>query len=517
MMSRFYEHCRRFLAHPLMKLNLLHFGVLSFLISLGLMGNVFIASAQAPDMGTRNKLSAVRQSTPIIEWVSQMGGRANNSWNAQGVTVSAKVAYVAAGDDGLRIVDLSNPTTPSELSFQDTTGYARGVIKTTGLVYVANSWGGLRIINASNPTALNEVGYYQQLPPSPDGPVVDVAVENNTAYLASFDEGLRLIDVSNPAAPIAISFYDVPSERVLGVAISGNTVYISGSHGLHIVDVSTATTPTQRGSHPGLVGWSNDVVVVGNTAYLADGLFGFGGLSIINVSNPAAPRMLGSIDLGSTDHLAISGRYAYAAVGSDLYMVDVSNPTNPQRVGAYNIFTGICGLAAVDNYVYIAAGDNGLIILRLLRSKITSGISTGGGYLASPNGDTYLDFPSGAFSDIVVLTYRHLWEDQDVSDLVGIGHTFELEAVYHTTGQPAQLAPGQTFHILIQYTDTKTGSAIEDTLALYYWNGSQWMRESSSTIDTASNTITAAPKHWTALWAVLGEMQWTFLPFILQK
>jgi hypothetical protein len=32
---------------------------------------------------------------------------------------------------------------------------------------------------------------------------------------------------------------------------------------------------------------------------------------------------------------------------------------------------------------------------------------------------------------------------------------------------------------------------VEDTLALYYWDGSQWVKEPSSVVDTAANTVTA--------------------------
>jgi hypothetical protein len=60
------------------------------------------------------------------------------------------------------------------------------------------------------------------------------------------------------------------------------------------------------------------------------------------------------------------------------------------------------------------------------------------------------------------------------------------------------------------------GPAIENTLALYWWNGSQWIKETSSVVDTAANTITAAPDHF-SLWAVLGETRRVYLPLTLKN
>jgi hypothetical protein len=97
----------------------------------------------------------------------------------------------------------------------------------------------------------------------------------------------------------------------------------------------------------------------------------------------------------------------------------------------------------------------------------------------------------------------------------GIGHTFDVTAVYSDTGQPAHLAPGQTYAVTVHYTDAEKGPAIEDTLALYAWDGSQWVKEPSSAVDPVAKTVTATPDHL-SLWAVLGETRWVFLPLVLR-
>jgi len=85
------------------------------------------------------------------------------------VAVSASTAYVADGDAGLRVVDVSNPATPTELGFYDTPGYARGVVVSGSTAYVADRGifdgsqrvgSGLRVVDVGNPASPTEIGYY---------------------------------------------------------------------------------------------------------------------------------------------------------------------------------------------------------------------------------------------------------------------------------------------------------------------------------------------------------------------
>lgn len=144
-------------------------------------------------------------------------------------------------------------------------------------------------------------------------------------------------------------------------------------------------------------------------------------------------------------------------------------------------------------------------------THVSGTIGTGGGSLTSYHGDTTITIPSGAITATIVLTYTPAYGMPPSGNLIGIGHVFDLTAVYAANGQPAQIVPGQTYTILVRYTDEEKGPAIEDTLALYYWNGNQWVEEPSSVVDPVANTVTATPNHF-SLWAVFGETRRMFLP-----
>ncbi len=63
-----------------------------------------------------------------------------------GVAVIGKYAYVADGDTGLRVVDVSTPSAPVEAGFYDTPWSALRVAVAGGTIYVADSSGGLLIL-----------------------------------------------------------------------------------------------------------------------------------------------------------------------------------------------------------------------------------------------------------------------------------------------------------------------------------------------------------------------------------
>jgi hypothetical protein len=380
------------------------------------------------------------------------------------VVVAGRYAYIVA-DGVLRIVDVANPAAPTEVGVYDTPGYAWDVAVAGHYTYIADGEGGLRIVDVANPATPAEVGFYAT-PGSAEG----VAVAGRYAYVA--DGVLRILDVANPAAPTEVGFYDT-------------------------------------------TGWAGDVVVAGRYAYVA-ATWGFevGGLCIVAVSNPTASTEVGCYDTGwNAGAVTVVGQYAYVADGyRDLWILDVGNPAAPTQVGFYATLGSVGGVVVAGDYAYVADGDGGLLILRFAPSAAAS-IPTTGGSLISSFDQTSYTFATGTFPDTVTITHttRLPGHVPSIGQLAGIDHFFEVTAVYSDTGQPAQ--PTQPYTVTVQYTDDERGPAIEDTLALYWWDGTQWVREPTSGVDTTNNTVTTTPARF-GLWAVLGETRRMLLPVI---
>jgi hypothetical protein len=110
---------------------------------------------------------------------------------AYDVYVSGQYAYVADGKEGLRIIDISNPSNPREVGFFKTPYTARGVYVSGQYAYVAYgdvgwTWahGGLYIIDISNPSNPVRVGYDDV---GNEGH--DVYISGKYAYVANWYRG----------------------------------------------------------------------------------------------------------------------------------------------------------------------------------------------------------------------------------------------------------------------------------------------------------------------------------------
>ncbi|MBI4324894.1 MAG: hypothetical protein HY674_06485 [Chloroflexi bacterium] len=272
------------------------------------------------------------------------------------VQVVGEHAFVAEGNTGLIVIDVSNPARPMRVGGYNT-GEARDVHVVGTYAYVASGRAGLAGINLSNPTNPVRVGSFDT-----SGFAVGVHVLGDYAFVADSD-GLEVIDVSNPASPIRVGRC---GGKALGVHVVDNYAYVADDWmisriGLRLIDVSNPANPVQVDSY-GTGGDVRGVQVVGKYAFLAAG-----GLKVIDVSNPARPIPVGHYFTNLSGRgVQVVNNYAYlVAEGSGLEVIDVSNPANPVRVGSFKTGCYSKGVQVVGNYAYVADLRCGLQVLEL--------------------------------------------------------------------------------------------------------------------------------------------------------
>ncbi len=78
------------------------------------------------------------------------------------------------------------------------------------------------------------------------------------------------------------------------------------------------------------------------------------------------------------------------------------------------------------------------------------------------------------------------------------------------------ISPARPYTVTVQYTAADRKAAIEQTWALYRRAGDQWVKEASSVVDPVSHTVRASPDRL-ALWAVLGDTHWVYLPLMARS
>ena len=151
---------------------------------------------------TPNNPTVIGQTAPLPDLITDLA-------------IAGRYAYVADGDSGLRIVDITDPTAPNEVSAYDTPGFASGVAVAGRYAYIADGGSGLRIVDIVNPAAPHEVGAYDT-----PGYAASVMVAGRYAYVADGVSGLRVVDVAVPTVPREVGAYDTPGSAG-DIAVAG--------------------------------------------------------------------------------------------------------------------------------------------------------------------------------------------------------------------------------------------------------------------------------------------------------
>ena len=326
-----------------------------------------------------------------------LGGYEPTYGNAASVTVAGSMAYMADRNWGLRLVNVFDPANLVEVSSFKSMASVEAVEVVGNYAYVVSSGIGLRVADVTDPThpswlgatdivnpngwrdiqtvlvvgSYAYVGVGNQLfvadisdPTHPfwtesiqmKGLVVDMTIAGGIAYIAD-EGGLQLVDLSAPGHPALLGRIELGTRSV---DVSGTLAYIADAiSGFNIIDVSDPNIPTRIGGSSAL-GDPFDVSVVGKWAYVLDR----GGVSVVDVSNPANPQEVSHLQTFNPRSIKVSGSTAYIADGMrGLSVVDVSDPIHPIYAANFDTPGYSLGLTLANNRVFIADGQNGLVIL----------------------------------------------------------------------------------------------------------------------------------------------------------
>ncbi len=259
----------------------------------------------------QNTIIQLSQEGNVLE--SLMGRSVNN-----GVAVSGNYAYLANNNDGLRIIDITDPQNPvlkgnvPESMLGNSQAY--GVTISGNYAYLANGNAGLRIIDITDPqNPVLKGNVLESLMGS--GNAVGVAVSGNYAYLANNTDGLRIIDITDPQNPVLkgnVLESLMGSGYANGVAVSGNYAYLANSSdGFRLIDITNPQSPVLKGNVPESMlgnGQAYGVMVSGNYAYIANISDGFRILNVSITTATATSFTLGSAQIVTSGGLVGIGR-----------------------------------------------------------------------------------------------------------------------------------------------------------------------------------------------------------------
>jgi hypothetical protein len=306
---------------------------------------------------------------------------------AHDIVVKDTLAYMADLLEGFRIIDVSDPSTPTEIGFCETPGWVLNLWVQDTFAYIVdygflgNQNFALHIINVSDPFNPIIVSSYSDL-----WYPHDVWVEDTIAYVAG--SALYIINVSNPSSPDSISvfsdtrfFYDVYVRDTLAYVagvVDNDSLFIS------IINVVDPSLPVEVGSYYLNLDFGDDIYEIRNIwvqdslAYLAVGSWTAEpdscGLYIVDVSDPASMNEVGNYltGRGRTQDVCVKDKFAYISCYADFYddpegllIIDISVPSLPNVLGEYDTGLQIRNVWIKDSFAYVANRGRGLNIINV--------------------------------------------------------------------------------------------------------------------------------------------------------
>ncbi|KKL50502.1 hypothetical protein LCGC14_2304850, partial [marine sediment metagenome] len=190
--------------------------------------------------------------------------------------------------------------------------------------------------------------------------IQSIFVQGSYAYIGTISgDEFRVYDISDPANPTNIGSYNdaTDGEDVNSVFVQGKYAYAvtdttaSGNDDFYILDISDPTNPTKVGGID-LEGNGYTVRVQSGKAYVS-GSATFG-LQIYNVTNVSNPAFISSINLGAFGYsMGMAGKYVYIWGGAGVEVIDISDSSNPVKVGQGESTNDFYGVAIKGNRLYL--------------------------------------------------------------------------------------------------------------------------------------------------------------------
>ncbi|MGA1865640.1 MAG: LVIVD repeat-containing protein, partial [bacterium] len=270
------------------------------------------------------------------------------------ITEDRDFAYIACGEKGLQIIDIS------ERDYLQEAGnipdfFAQGVLIKDDYAYVIG--GVLGIFNISNPADPNPVGK-SDTDIFKDG-LWSLAITGDYAYGSDWQSNLKIIALSDKSNPAIIG--DIPGAKG-DVAIGDDYayVYMVGEGNLKIFDIGIRNFPIEVGTSDKL-GIAGRVAIsaTDDYAYVADGL-----LNVIDIKEKSNPNIIKSSYPGVPRDLTIVDDYAYVADGPNgLLIIDTNNKNGLTIAGVCDTLKDAVDLDIDGNFAYVADRDRGLVII----------------------------------------------------------------------------------------------------------------------------------------------------------
>ena len=274
---------------------------------------------------------------------------------------------------GLSLVDISNLSAPRVLDRFGSPPQIEGMALKGDHLFAGTDFreNSLNVFNmkTTHPpdfpgaSPLGSAPYLSVYEAYPPGTSSGLAVSGDYLFVPQRDEGLSVIDISQPRLPkVVVHDPSIGNQSgyVQRAAVVGETLFLTiNREQIAMVDIHDPTRPRSLGILPGISSVF-DMASVNNLLYI------IGGdpttLIVLNVEDPLAPQETTRVPIFSeatASRISITGKRAYISgvgigIKSDLAIFDLSDPANPTQVGVMTGFDSVWDIAGQGDYVMVA-------------------------------------------------------------------------------------------------------------------------------------------------------------------
>ena len=279
--------------------------------------------------------------------------------------IDDNIAYVAADDWGLRIVDFSQPTSPKILSYAyyerieyDYNTRYTDIAYEDSICYIigseGNGYSNLIIVNVSSPMNPNLLGFHNF---SFSPRLYDIEVWNKTVFLGT-SNGVHVYDVQDPANIVVI---DQQGNSSCNAIIKSGDLLLSGEDNLLCIYRITQYKTLVKLSE--FV--TTDTII--NDIYVHEGLACFttssssdrASIYLIDITTPKDPQFIYSISMKQVYHYQSMSCYLsntlYWGMPGQLLQYDISDQRNIEITRIYPVPYShrISSISVQDNYIFL--------------------------------------------------------------------------------------------------------------------------------------------------------------------
>ncbi len=279
------------------------------------------------------------------------------------LAVEGNRAYVVMPDEGVQILDISNPESPTPLGFysicedpwNSIERYAFDGNRMCLVIHALQDT--LHIVDATDPLNMSYFSY----------PVTNylaaVAIKGDRVYLSEYRIGsLRILDISDPEAATVVGVYQSSAPTAMVLAVQDSLVYLCTTSGLEILNTSDPANIVRIGFCPKLLDTPYDIKIHDQRAYMV----GTGGCQIVDISNPTSPMNLALRDdiIAPAIDISADGNFAYVgAVEHGVGIYQITSPVPLNQAGHYTVPGYAWRAVPIGNLFYVV-DENSLTIVR---------------------------------------------------------------------------------------------------------------------------------------------------------